>query len=309
MTAGAADITSSHLAGYADGSEYHSPVPSLTHGTSRASSASSSSVSSMSPGALAVATPRDLAPPFVSSLGRHGGDATAKKTLVATGQPGTSSDGGDLKRRSRESEEDADNDADTARAGTAAKRQKMRKHASSNSIARSHSRKRLTGSADFVKQFGLADLYDQYVRPYVLSEAGSRREMPDLASAYLCNVRSTIAAQPERQVDLMALVLAPPKNEFDHLDLLPMASIKAAFSIAPGAAANKRSRISLKCSTDTQPRSPSVRLEQQPGSNSGSYSNKVGIGLSTIWCFFCATAQKCIFSHTIPRGAVTNLFC
>ncbi|KAJ1808213.1 hypothetical protein LPJ56_006135, partial [Coemansia sp. RSA 2599] len=140
-----------HLS-YVDSGEYQSPVPSLTHGTSRASSASSSSVSSMSPGALAVATPRDLAPPF-APLDDHEGDA--RKTLAA-GRPVGSSDG-DLKRRSRESDRDIDTSA-------AAKRQKLRRHA--GDVAHPHSRKRLTGSADFVKQFGLVDLYDQYVRPY-----------------------------------------------------------------------------------------------------------------------------------------------
>ncbi|KAJ2704300.1 hypothetical protein FB645_003381 [Coemansia sp. IMI 203386] len=256
----AASRNSSHMDYANGGSEYHSPVPSLTHGTSRASSASSSSVSSMSPNALAVATPRDLAPPF-APLGH---DSEAKKAIAAV----KSTTDNDLKRRSRES----DNDAEACAAGTAAKRPRMRRHAGDS--AQPRSRKRLTGSADFVKQFGLVDLYNQFVRPYVSPAAGDRREMPDLASAYLSNVRGAVAAQAERRLDLMALVMAPPKNEFDHLDVLPMASIKAAFSL--NSAGAKRSRISLKCSTDAQSQSRSVRQESGNNNSGLPYSKHDG---------------------------------
>ncbi|KAJ1720277.1 hypothetical protein LPJ53_005076 [Coemansia erecta] len=261
----------------------HSPVPSLTHEASRASSASSS-VTSLSPGALAVATPRDLMPQFAASLDNPSGDAK-KMPLVsrhhqhhhhksADAADNSSIDPVGLKRRAS-SQDDIPATTDTATSTSKRRRTVSRRRDGSSS----RPPKRLTGSADFVKRFGLVDLYDQFVRPYVspsAAGAGVRQQMPDLASAYLRNVHGAMmatavsaaaaaAAPSSRPMDLMALVMAPPKNEFERLDLLPMASIKAAFSISSGngaadsAAAPKRSRISLKYSTD----SPQQQQQQQ----------------------------------------------
>ncbi|KAJ2333275.1 hypothetical protein GGI00_002406 [Coemansia sp. RSA 2681] len=94
-------------------------------------------------------------------------------------------------------------------------------------------RRPLTGSTDFVKRFGLGELYDQFVRPYVV-EGQVRRTMPDLAASdYLRGVKGAVAHDVVRSVDhdLVALVKAPPKSEFSRLELLPMASIRAAFAI------------------------------------------------------------------------------
>ncbi|KAI7832949.1 hypothetical protein BX661DRAFT_169481 [Kickxella alabastrina] len=250
----------------ADGRETtHSPVPSLTHADSRSTSASSS-VNSMSPGAL-MTTPRDLLPHFksvgsnkCSSRSTHGDDGkvTLPDAPVELNNKRPMADDACQETAKRQRKE-----APVAVPATAAQRP--------HTLSRP---KRLTGSDDFVKKFGLSGLYDQYVRPYaaiVGDRSSRRRPLPDLTSAYLTNVRgaANVSANASRSsLDLMALVMAPPKNEFERLDLLPMASIKAAFSISSRRSVSnkkvaedgttndaagvdaKRSRISLKVSTD-----------------------------------------------------------
>ncbi|KAJ2814520.1 hypothetical protein IWW50_007106, partial [Coemansia erecta] len=224
-----------------------SPVPSLTTGTSRASSASSSCVNSLSPDTLAT-TPRDLLPRFEAAghgaelfdckkqmAGQHGqevvestkqsGSVAAPELLDSTAQNEAT------RKRRRESATEL---TDTPL--------QCRKRAMQHAPAR---RRQATGSTDFVSKYGLTDLYNQFVRPYA---GEARQPLPDLASAYLGDVAGAQAAAAS--LDLVGLVLAPPKNDFERLDLLPMASIKAAFRIgaAPHAGEAKRSRVSLKTS-------------------------------------------------------------
>ncbi|KAJ1738760.1 hypothetical protein IWW42_004414 [Coemansia sp. RSA 1085] len=110
-----------------------------------------------------------------------------------------------------------------------------------------------TGSTDFVAKCGLTSLYDEFVRPYV---GETRRALPDLATAYLKDVD----VEPRgRSVDLLELVLGPAKNDFEKLDLLPRASIKAAFRIGAGShtGETRRSRVSLKMSDTSHKRQKS----------------------------------------------------
>ncbi|KAJ2372262.1 hypothetical protein IW150_004199, partial [Coemansia sp. RSA 2607] len=228
-----------------------------------------------------VATPRDLMPQFSAALDNPSGDAKKMPSVTrhhhtqhrhsADVTDNNTTDPVGLKRRASSQDDiSATATATTGTLDTKRRRTISRKRDGPSS----RPPKRLTGSADFVKRFGLVELYDQFVRPYVspaVAGAGVRQQMPDLASAYLRNVRGAVVASPatpsSRPLDLMALVMAPPKNEFERLDMLPMASIKAAFSISSGniavdsaaAAASKRSRISLKYSTD----SPQQQQQQQ----------------------------------------------
>ncbi|KAJ2718334.1 hypothetical protein GGI07_005798 [Coemansia sp. Benny D115] len=269
----------------------HSPVPSLTHANSRSSSASSSVNSALSPDELGMSTPRDLMPQL------HNKPAPLEKNVASEARA-------PLKKRARESPEQHSTESDkTAAAATMACGEttadsteygastKRRRNSSSSDNDNSTERtaaascrrpKRLTGSTDFVKRFGLGDLYEQFVRPYAVpvSErqqgAAVRRPMPDLRAAYLGNVQGAAPLSRPAAVDLMALVMAPAKNELDRLELLPMASIRAAFSLkaAAGGGAQKRSRISLKCSTDSP--LPAGSGQQHHGHGHGRPTRKVG---------------------------------
>ncbi|KAJ2859235.1 hypothetical protein GGI22_003051 [Coemansia erecta] len=292
--------------GYLDSSS-HSPVPSLTNDASRSSSVSSS-VNSLSPDTL-VTTPRDLMPQFKSTAGcaadmdkqgsikralsdddnvdacssphkRRGeisGDNTGtaadtKKRSLAYGDSGSVDDGVPHKRR-RESSSDDTEPTTPKEQGNNTQVGDMERKAKRRDAEQPRKRKPLTGNLDFVKKFGLAGLYQEFVRPYV---GETRQQLPDLASAYLKNVKGSVHRPGAASLDLLGLVMAPPKNEFDSLDLLPMASIKAAFNIGtrPGIAGaggdgsdgHKRSRISLKMSTDSQTPSPShhQQRDRQP---------------------------------------------
>ncbi|KAJ1959812.1 hypothetical protein GGI12_004144 [Dipsacomyces acuminosporus] len=207
-------LPQSHHHGYAEANQ--SPVPTLTNSTSRSSSASSS-VNSLSPEALAT-TPRDLMPQFKTVVGANDGDGAAGTKAAMHKIEESVEDKDDLQRgQQRKRRREGEDDSNPVDKKTREKRTK-----------RSQPR-RLTGSVDFVAKFGLYDLYEQYVRPY--TGVGSRQPLPDLASAYLDGVKGAVKIQAQTPGSLRDLVLMPPKNEFEHLDLLPMASIKPAFSI------------------------------------------------------------------------------
>ncbi|KAJ2850483.1 hypothetical protein IWW36_001863 [Coemansia brasiliensis] len=203
-----------------------SPVPSLTNGTSQLSSASSS-VNTLSPDVLTTA-PRDLLPRF-EAAGRDTQLYDCKKHAVHK----EASE--DTRKRRRESATEL-TDSEQGRKRPMHQQQPQ------------PCRRKLTGSTDFVAKYGLTSLYDEFVRPYV---GETRRALPDLATAYLRDVD----VKPQREsVDLLELVLGPAKNDFERLDLLPRASIKAAFRIGAGSHAGgetKRSRVSLKMSDAT----------------------------------------------------------
>ncbi|KAJ2506602.1 hypothetical protein IWW47_001505 [Coemansia sp. RSA 2052] len=220
---------------YLDASQ--SPVPSLTSATLRSSSVSSS-VNSLSPDAHQATTPRDLLPQFqsVSSKYHHHHHHAPMDTVA---NDIDDAEGTDYKKRRRE--DDADDEAQ--RAGDSAPlvpptqlpqqpESKKRRKETTRRLSNGE-RRPLTGSTDFVKRFGLGELYDQFVRPYVV-EGQVRRTMPDLAASdYLRGVKGAVAHDAVGSVDhdLVALVKAPPKSEFSRLELLPMASIRAAFAI------------------------------------------------------------------------------
>ncbi|KAJ2764464.1 hypothetical protein IWQ57_005157, partial [Coemansia nantahalensis] len=111
-------------------------------------------------------------------------------------------------------------------------------------------RKQLTGDADFVGLLGLTPLYDTFVRPYVVR--GERQALPDMGSAYLRDIEG--AGRQPGTLDLLRLVMAPPKNDLDRLELLPSAAVRAAFSIGgrvareQGGNPAKRPRVALKVS-------------------------------------------------------------
>ncbi|KAJ2478480.1 hypothetical protein EV174_004306 [Coemansia sp. RSA 2320] len=193
-----------------------SPVPSLTNATLRSSSVSSS-VNSLSPDAHQATTPRDLLPQFKSVGGvYHPEEAKDIDTVEA-----------DAKKRRRE-EGVGEETARALSPGESKKRLKTRR------TGGSQERRHLTGSTDFVKRFGLTSLYDEFVRPYVGGDGQVRRKIPDLASShYLRGVEEGAVARGG-SLDLVGLVRAPPKSEFSHLELLPMASIRAAFAIGAG---------------------------------------------------------------------------
>ncbi|KAJ1666487.1 hypothetical protein IW140_004182 [Coemansia sp. RSA 1813] len=263
---------------YADASA-HSPVPSLTNDASRSSSVSSS-VNSLSPDTL-VTTPRDLMPQFKSTatscvVDMDGPDRKKRPLSADTG--GSVGEYGMVdtphKRRRESSAEDTESKMaeeskvkQEDRVQTGEMERKAKRRDAEQQPQKSRKRRPLTGKVDFVRKFGLTGLYREFVRPYV---GDTRQQLPDLASAYLKNVKGSVH-HPGASLDLLGLVMAPPKNEFDSLDLLPMASIKAAFNIGtrPGVfgsdsasdSGHKRSRISLKMSTDSQTPSP------RPGSH------------------------------------------
>ncbi|KAJ2515871.1 hypothetical protein H4217_004919, partial [Coemansia sp. RSA 1939] len=285
------------------GSSAHSPVPSLTNDASRSSSVSSS-VNSLSPDTL-VTTPRDLMSQFKttsSSTGREpnvgvdGLDGKKRPFPVddnaVNGYSGVA-DAANNKRR-RESSSDAGlvmmaeankpSNASQVEVEQQQEKEKERKARRRDSGDQQQRRRRpLTGSVDFVTKFGLSGLYQEFVRPYVVGDSNGsdikRQQLPDLTTAYLKNVKGSVQQQQQQQpnheagggsVDLLGLVMAPPKNEFDSLDLLPMASIRAAFNIGTRSlpvsaggesSGHRRSRISLKMSTDSQTPSP---RQQQP---------------------------------------------
>ncbi|KAJ1931186.1 hypothetical protein FBU59_006802 [Linderina macrospora] len=203
-----------------------SPVPTLTNSTSRSSSASSS-VNSLSPGAGLATTPRDLLPQFSSVGGKRKHHEEVKKEPAAVAESRPRH-----KRR---------------RTGTEKKR-------------------RLTGSADFVRRLGLYSLYEEYVRPYPGNTA-----QPDVVSAYLSGVQGAVEIQKDRGVSLRDLVLMPPKNEFDRLEVLPLAAIRPAFSIG---GQPERPRVRVRLSSD----------DNGPGVNG--LSGKVGI-------FICLLQEVC----------------
>ncbi|KAJ2455893.1 hypothetical protein EV183_000509 [Coemansia sp. RSA 2336] len=205
-----------------------SPVPSLTAGTSQLSSASSS-VNTLSPDILAA---RNLLPRFEATR-----DMACKHAVQASEEAGGEhvvQASEDTRKRRRES------------ATEQSRKRAMRQP-----------RQRPTGSTDFVGKYGLNGLYDEFVRPYV---GERRRALPDLGTAYLRDV----GVEPQaRTVDLLELVLGPAKNDFDKLDLLPRASIKAAFRIGAGSHTGeaKRSRVSLKMSDASHKRQRSESIK------------------------------------------------
>ncbi|KAJ2546280.1 hypothetical protein EV175_005660, partial [Coemansia sp. RSA 1933] len=253
-------------------SSAHSPVPSLTNEASRSSSVSSS-VNSLSPDTL-VTTPRDLMPHFKSSsvAGTAPAADTKKRSLPADDSTQSTHgmvDDGTAHKRRRESSDGSTEESSSpmAQAGDMERKVKRRVAEQQPRQKKDKSRKRpLTGDVDFVTRFGLVGLYREFVRPYVGGGEG-RQQLPDLASAYLKNVKGSVHHPPGASFDLLGLVMAPPKNEFDSLDLLPMASIRAAFNIGTRPAVDggdgssdglKRSRISLKMSS-THSQTPSPR--------------------------------------------------
>ncbi|KAJ1899424.1 hypothetical protein LPJ81_004144 [Coemansia sp. IMI 209127] len=197
---------------------------------------------------------------------------TKKRSLTAD-DSGSVEDGAPHKRR-RDSSGDDTESTKPEKQGDNTQTGDMERKAKRRDAEQPRKRRPLTGNMDFVRKFGLAGLYQEFVRPYV---GETRQQLPDLASAYLKNVKGSVHRPGAASLDLLGLVMAPPKNEFDSLDLLPMASIKAAFNIGtrPGIAGvggdgggdgHKRSRISLKMSTDSQTPSPShhQQRDRQP---------------------------------------------
>ncbi|KAJ2081535.1 hypothetical protein H4R24_002263 [Coemansia sp. RSA 988] len=249
-----------------------SPVPSLTNETSRASSASSS-VNSMSPDTLATTTPRDLLPSFESAAA---GDSYARSHRCShTTAPMKGDDravsseekalahGGQQQRKRRRVSDLTDVAGDDDVESRCAKRRVRHAGEGVRSVRRRH----LTGDADFVRLFGLSDLYDQYVRPYAGLEQ-QRLPLPGLAAAYLKDVKAAdLQPQQTGPPDLLGLVMAPPKNDFDRLDLLSSTSIRAAFrvgSVEPARrstertapedterSVHKRPRVALKMSSSS----------------------------------------------------------
>ncbi|KAJ2896645.1 hypothetical protein GGI21_005024, partial [Coemansia aciculifera] len=206
-----------------------SPVPSLTSTALRSSSVSSS-VNSLSPDAHQVTTPRDLLSQF-QSVGN------ACHAPMASVENDTDAEGIDYKKRRRED----DGDDETLVQVQPQPQQpqqalqpecKKRRKTTTTHRCPGGERRPLTGSTDFVKRFGLSEMYDEFVRPYVV-EGQVRRTMPELAASdYLRGVKGAVvhgAGSPE--FDLVTLVKAPPKNTFSRLELIPMASIRAAFAI------------------------------------------------------------------------------
>ncbi|KAJ2741264.1 hypothetical protein GGI20_005307 [Coemansia sp. BCRC 34301] len=249
---------------YLDASQ--SPVPSLTSATLRSSSVSSS-VNSLSPDAHQVTTPRDLLPQFRSvSNGYH-----APMGSVANG---IEADGIDYKKRRREDE--SDEALPVPQTQTQQQPQleqpeskKRRKTKTTTRRLSNGERRPLTGSTDFVKRFGLSEMYDEFVRPYVV-EGQVRRTMPDLAASdYLRGVKGIVACGAGSPVlDLVTLVKAPPKSEFSRLELLPMASIRAAFAIGN----DKRTKLAQKHQgADEQPKSQQPR---HANGNSGNHRHR-----------------------------------
>ncbi|KAJ1731545.1 hypothetical protein LPJ61_002483 [Coemansia biformis] len=233
---------------------HQSPVPSLTTETSRASSASaSSSVTAMSPDSL-MTTPRDLLPQF-SAVGGDCGKRGVEQMVGAgaapeiKSQPQQQHEQQSLKRR-REGGADGSDAVESV--GEEQPRQKRRVEAPVR-------RKQLTGDADFVKLLGLQPLYDAFVRPY--SSGGERRALPDVDAAYLRDIEG--AERRAGTVDLLGLVMAPPKNDLDRLELLPAATVRAAFRICgaadereQGGSQAKRPRVALKVSGEGRVATP-----------------------------------------------------
>ncbi|KAI8319865.1 hypothetical protein GQ54DRAFT_305950 [Martensiomyces pterosporus] len=258
--------------GYAETSQ--SPVPTLTNSTSRSSSASSS-VNSLSPEALAT-TPRDLLPQFKTAVGSVGVDNAAMYDQKVQHSSGHAKAVGVIE------------ETDEERVQQRKRRRESGETSSSSSAHERSSKKKrlrhrkLTGSVDFVRRFGLYDLYEQYVRPY--TGANSQQPLPDLASAYLDGVKG--AAKIQTPGSLRDLVLMPPKNEFDRLDLLPMASIKPAFSIGSTVAAalpqqqQQQQRYTQPTNTaTTAPASPLATVDERSGS--GVKRPRIRVKLST----------------------------
>ncbi|KAJ2496263.1 hypothetical protein GGH96_005957 [Coemansia sp. RSA 1972] len=249
-----------------DSVRYHaasqSPVPSLTNGAS-----SASSVNSLSPDALGT-TPRDLLPHF-----------EAARTMFDYNKPLHCADDGARKRR-RESGAEVTDEQSRKRAmqekgvdvslpngkmqGESPKEDRETQSTMELTEAKPKSgaepkalrvrRRQPTGSTDFVTKYGLTDLYNQFVRPY----AESPHAMPNVATAYLSDVAN---APLPTSLDLVGLVMAPPKNDLAQLDLLPMASIRAAFRLGEP----RRPRVSLKTSdgrTDVRS-SPMAKREDE----------------------------------------------
>ncbi|KAJ1836214.1 hypothetical protein LPJ63_000471 [Coemansia sp. RSA 2711] len=248
-----------------------SPVPSLTNGTSRASSASSS-VNTLSPGGP-VSMPRDLLPHFEaaghdaklqsSKAPADGGRAAGEGPAGVDGHSQADTDTGSQTDTSVGSRGGAGADSP---AGDARKR---RRESASELTEAEPRRKRVarrarqpqTGSTDFVGKYGLTGLYNEFVRPYV---GEPRRALPDVGTAYLRDVGGARAAGA---LDLVGLVLAPPKNDLERLDALPMAALRAAFRVSAGDA--KRPRVSLKTSDR-----PDVHKRQKSGAKSDEYERQ-----------------------------------
>ncbi|KAJ1851913.1 hypothetical protein GGH12_005950 [Coemansia sp. RSA 1822] len=275
-----------------------SPVPSLTNGTS---SSASSSVNSLSPDALGT-TPRDLLPHFEAAghnthmfdykkqAALHCADDSTRKRRRESVAELTDTHEQSRKRPMQdrspleladaslsdrkhtmhgESPEVTDRKMQEGTTELTDTAEKPKSVVEPTAAALHVRRRQPTGSTDFVSKYGLTDLYNQFVRPYV---GEPRQALPGVATAYLSDVASTPLAT---SLDLVGLVMAPPKNDFARLDLLPMASIRAAFHMGESKRADakyaesKRTRVSLKTSdgrTDVHKRqkgSPMAKREDE----------------------------------------------
>ncbi|PIA15969.1 hypothetical protein COEREDRAFT_8930 [Coemansia reversa NRRL 1564] len=266
-----------------------SPVPSLTNDTSRASSASSS-VNTMSPDTLVTTTPRDLLPRFKSAADDdayardhrylHATASQKDDDRAVSSEEGQLPHGGKQQRKRRrgldltEVAEVGDNAESRC-----AKRRVLGAGEGERCVRRRH----LTGEADFVRLFGLSDLYNQFVRPYAGREQ-QRLPLPGLEAAYLNDVKVTDQLPQQTSApDLLGLVMAPPKNDLDRLDLLSSTSIRSAFRVGSADSArrstarnapedaernsHKRPRVALKMSGDSSrastPRSTTAHTDSQ----------------------------------------------
>ncbi|KAJ1786703.1 hypothetical protein LPJ67_003468 [Coemansia sp. RSA 1938] len=243
-----------------------SPVPSLTNGAS-----SASSVNSLSPDALGT-TPRDLLPHFEAARTMFDynkplrcADDSARKRRRESGAELTDTNEQSRKRLMQDKGlevEDVSLDRKMDGESPEADRETQSTvelteaaQPTSEPVALRVRRRQPTGSTDFVTKYGLLDLYNQFVRPY----AESRPSLPPVAAAYLSDITS---APLPTSLDLVGLVMAPPKNDLARLDLLPMASIRAAFHLGEP----KRTRVSLKTSdgrTDGRQSSPMAKREDE----------------------------------------------
>lgn len=235
---------------------HHSPVPSLTnHHSSRGSSTSS-------PEDHLATTPTDV-------VHRHYHKTPTTTTTVAAAEQQKHE--GQKKRR-REEGEDGNDDSEEQQPATIAQHKgKIQKtQQPSNNIAslcQHRKKKRLTGSVDFVKKYGLTDMYNEFVRPYAtpISTAttttmgGGRRPLPDLqSSGYMRDVSDTSIEDRDshqngrHRVNWMHLIMAPPKNEFERLEALPMATIRNAFAVGGKKTTQQPPRISLKQSDNSR---------------------------------------------------------
>ncbi|KAJ2789317.1 hypothetical protein H4R20_007203, partial [Coemansia guatemalensis] len=237
----------------------------------------------MSPDTLATTTPRDLLPSFETAAA---GDAYARShrcshtaapmkgddRAVSSEKRPLPNEAQQQHKRRRVSELTEVAGADDEDAEQRCAKRRVRRAGEGERCAR---RRHLTGDANFVRLFGLSDLYDQYVRPYAGREQQQRLPLPSLAATYLSDVQpADLQPQQTSPPDLLGLVMAPPKNDFDRLDLLSSTSIRAAFRV--GSADSARRSTARNAPEDAERnvhKRPRVALKMSGGGSGSSRSS------------------------------------